>query len=179
MSFGSTIKRLRKEKGYTQDQLANLLSVTPQAISRWENDSAMPDISLLIPIANVFSVSTDTLLEVDIARNHEHIADFAENALTFSPPYGSKMAEKLAIYRDEVRKYPDSIELREALYQILTHYVSLTGSFKDPTITREMRCLLRRHRRVGLISEISSMAYWPTPWRMGLLSMWFNPSTRV
>ena len=60
MSFGSTIKRLRKEKGYTQDQLANLLCVTPQAISRWENNSAMPDISLLIPIANVFSVSTDT-----------------------------------------------------------------------------------------------------------------------
>jgi transcriptional regulator with XRE-family HTH domain len=50
MSFGSTIKRFRKEKGYTQDQLANLLSVTPQAISRWENNSAMPDISLLIPI---------------------------------------------------------------------------------------------------------------------------------
>ena len=141
MSFGSTIKRFRKEKGYTQDQLANLLSVTPQAISRWENNSAMPDISLLIPIANVFSVSTDTLLEVDIARNHEHIADFADNALTFSPPYGSKMAEKLAIYRDEVRKYPDSIELREALYQILTHYVSLTGSFKDPTIAREMASL--------------------------------------
>ena len=141
MSFGSTIKRFRKEKGYTQDQLANLLSVTPQAVSRWENNSAMPDISLLIPIANVFSVSTDTLLEVDIARNHEHIADFADNALTFSPPYGSKMAEKLAIYRDEVRKYPDSIELREALYQILTHYVSLTGSFKDPTIAREMASL--------------------------------------
>lgn len=37
MSFGETVKRLRKEKGFTQDQLANLLNVTPQAISRWEN----------------------------------------------------------------------------------------------------------------------------------------------
>ena len=62
MSFGSTIKRLRKEKGYTQDQLANLLCVTPQAISRWENNSAVPDISMVIPIPNVTSVSADALL---------------------------------------------------------------------------------------------------------------------
>lgn len=76
MSFGSTIKQLRKEKGYTQDQLANLLNVTPQAISRWENNSTMPDISLLIPIANVFSVSIDTLLGVDVEKNAQHIKDY-------------------------------------------------------------------------------------------------------
>ena len=94
MSFGSTIKRLRKEKGFTQEQLANLLNVTPQAISRWENNSAMPDISLLIPIANVFSVSTDTLLEVDVEKNREHISDFVMNALEFTSPYGTTIDEK-------------------------------------------------------------------------------------
>ena len=73
MSFGETIKRLRKEKGFTQDQLANLLNVTPQAISRWENNSAMPDISQLVPLANVFRVSTDTLLEVNVKETEKQI----------------------------------------------------------------------------------------------------------
>lgn len=138
MSFGSTIKQLRKEKGYTQDQLANLLNVTPQAISRWENNSAMPDISLLIPIANVFSVSTDTLLEVDVEKNREHINDFVRNALVFSSPYGTTTGEKLTIYREEIRKHPDSVELREALFSILARHMAKSALFKDSSIIREM-----------------------------------------
>ncbi len=141
MSFGSTIKQLRKKKGYTQDQLANLLNVTPQAISRWENNSAMPDISLLIPIANVFSVSIDTLLGVDVEKNAQHIRDFCENALTFEPPYGETADEKHAIYRDEIRKYPDSVELREALFNILARQSTVSGKFKDAALLREMASL--------------------------------------
>ena len=80
MSFGSTIKQLRKERNMTQDHLANLLCVTPQAISRWENNVAMPDISLLIPLANIFRVSTDTLLEVDVEKNEEYIQELINNA---------------------------------------------------------------------------------------------------
>ena len=141
MSFGSTIKRLRKEKGFTQEQLANLLNVTPQAISRWENNSAMPDISLLIPIANVFSVSTDTLLEVDVEKNREHISDFVMNALEFTSPYGTTIDEKLAIYREEIRKHPDSVDLREALFSILARHMTKSGLFKDTLIIREMASL--------------------------------------
>ena len=141
MSFGSTIKQLRKKKGYTQDQLANLLNVTPQAISRWENNSAMPDISLLIPIANVFSVSIDTLLGVDVEKNAQHIRDFCENVLTFELPYGETADEKHAIYRDEIRKYPDSVELREALFNILARQSTVSGKFKDAALLREMASL--------------------------------------
>ena len=115
MSFGSTIKRLRKERSLTQDQLANLLNVTPQAVSRWETNAAMPDISLLIPLANVFNVSTDTLLEVDVQKNEEHIQDFAIHYMTFMDPYGKTLKEKLAIYREEVRRFPDCAQLKEAL----------------------------------------------------------------
>lgn len=141
MSFGSTIKQLRKEKGYTQDQLANLLNVTPQAISRWENNSAMPDISLLIPIANVFSVSIDTLLGVDVEKNAQHIKDYCENALTFKTPYGETADEKYTIYRDEIRRYPDSVELREALFSILARQSTVSGQFKDAALLREMASL--------------------------------------
>jgi len=62
MSFGQTIKSLRKGANMTQEQLADFLSISPQAVSRWETDAAMPDISLLPPLANLFNVTTDRLL---------------------------------------------------------------------------------------------------------------------
>ena len=62
MSFGSVLKELRKENNMTQEQLAQKLSISPQAVSRWETDFAMPDISLIVPIAEIFNVSTDLLL---------------------------------------------------------------------------------------------------------------------
>ncbi len=61
-SFGNTLKSLRKQCGLTQSQLAERLSVSPQAVSKWETGGCYPDISLLPLIADVFGVSTDRLL---------------------------------------------------------------------------------------------------------------------
>ena len=60
-TMGQIIKRLRKERGFTQEELAEQVGVTFQAISKWENDTGMPDISQVIPLATVFDVSTDVL----------------------------------------------------------------------------------------------------------------------
>ncbi len=57
-SIGQTIKNLRKEKNFTQEELAELLNVTSQAVSKWENETGMPDISQILPLANIFGVST-------------------------------------------------------------------------------------------------------------------------
>ena len=141
MSFGSTIKRLRKEHNLTQDQLANLLNVTPQAISRWENNSAMPDISLLIPLANTFRVTTDTLLEVDLEKNEKHIEDYATYVPVFQKPYGETIEEKLTIYRDEVRRYPNSAKLKEALITALSMAETSEGAYPDLSYAREMASL--------------------------------------
>lgn len=65
MSFGSVLRELRKENNMTQEQLAQKLSISPQAVSRWETDFAMPDISLVVPIAEIFDVSTDVLLGLE------------------------------------------------------------------------------------------------------------------
>ena len=65
MSFGETIKTLRRNSNMTQEKLAEILSISPQAVSRWETNIAMPDISLLPPIANLFGVTTDFLLGMD------------------------------------------------------------------------------------------------------------------
>lgn len=141
MSFGSTIKQLRKERNMTQDHLANLLCVTPQAISRWENNVAMPDISLLIPLANIFCVSTDTLLEVNVQKNEEHIKELVINAPFFNETYGNTLTEKLDLYREKVRQFPESAELKESLIIILTMLETREGAFPDPAIHREMAAL--------------------------------------
>ena len=61
-SIGSTIMRLRKEHGMTQDQLAGALGITFQAVSKWENGISSPDISTLPLLADLFGVSVDQLL---------------------------------------------------------------------------------------------------------------------
>ncbi len=62
MTIGQKIKLYRKEKEFTQGQLAELIGVSTQAISKWETDAGMPDISQIVPLAKVLEVSTDMLL---------------------------------------------------------------------------------------------------------------------
>lgn len=61
--FGRFISRLRKERGYTQKQLAERLYISDKAISKWERGLSMPDVSLLLPLAEVLGVTVTELLE--------------------------------------------------------------------------------------------------------------------
>ncbi len=61
-AIGQRIALLRKEKGYTQEQLASLLNVTGQAVSKWENGNAIPDAAQLPVLAKVMETSIDRLL---------------------------------------------------------------------------------------------------------------------
>ena len=63
--IGKKIKKLRCMKGLTQEELSELLYVTPQAISKWERGLGYPDISQIVPIAKIFGVSADELLGAD------------------------------------------------------------------------------------------------------------------
>lgn len=61
--IGQFLKELRKEKGITQEQLAEILGVTNRSISRWENGVNMPDFDFIMEIAKYFNVGIDELLE--------------------------------------------------------------------------------------------------------------------
>lgn len=63
-TMGKRICRSRKRLGLTQDQLAEKLGVSPQAVSKWENDQSCPDVSLLPKLAEIFGITTDQLLGV-------------------------------------------------------------------------------------------------------------------
>ena len=61
-TLGKRIGMLRRQKGLKQDELADKLGVSPQAVSKWENDQTCPDISLLPELAKILEVSVDELL---------------------------------------------------------------------------------------------------------------------
>ena len=64
-TIGQRIARLRKEKGMTQAELAEKLNVTAQAVSKWENDQASPDIEMLLALSKIFDITVDDLLGVE------------------------------------------------------------------------------------------------------------------
>lgn len=63
MSLGETIYRLRTEKNLSQGDLAELLEVSRQSVSKWENDSAVPDLAKIVRMSEVFGVSLDELVK--------------------------------------------------------------------------------------------------------------------
>lgn len=108
-TMGEIIKHLRKAQGITQEALAELLRVTPQAISKWENQSGMPDISQIVPLANIFGVSTDILFGLKEDTSEKEVQQIIEDAHSvFSFPqtldqyrlYYKKLLEGL-------KKYPN------------------------------------------------------------------------
>ena len=66
--FGTRIKLLRTSRGLNQIEFGNLINVTKQSVSNWENGNILPSIDMLIKIATTFSVSTDYLLGLDDKR---------------------------------------------------------------------------------------------------------------
>ena len=62
MTLGEKLAKLRREKNYTQEQLAELLGVSRQAVSKWESDSAYPETEKLIRLAKLYGCSLDELL---------------------------------------------------------------------------------------------------------------------
>jgi len=70
MSIGQNIKKYRKEKGYTQRELADLIGVSVQSVSKWETDTGAPDISQVVPLASVLEISTDALFAYECHVKH-------------------------------------------------------------------------------------------------------------
>ena len=64
LSFGQRLKAIRKDAQLTQAELAEKLMVSVQAISKWECDSTLPDISQIVPLSAILGVTTDCLLGV-------------------------------------------------------------------------------------------------------------------
>ena len=119
MSIGTTIKRLRREKGMTQEQLAEFLGLSTNAISQWECDKTAPDISNLPVLASIFEVSADILLEIDIAKSKKQaeIEEFKEKYAKLHSQ--GKTEERVLLSRAMQKKYPNDETVRHHLMRAL------------------------------------------------------------
>ena len=77
MQIGTVIRKYRKEKNMTQEEMASYLGVTAPAVNKWENGNACPDIMLLAPIARLLGISTDTLLSYREELTKQEIANIS------------------------------------------------------------------------------------------------------
>ena len=128
MSFGKIIKKLRRERDMTQEQLAEILSISPQAISRWETDMAMPDISLIAPLCNLFNVTSDELLEIDFVQKQKMIETICDDADKYSQR--GYLDEARIILENGLKKYPGNIDLVYHLMYLSSWQHNSTGDSK-------------------------------------------------
>lgn len=97
MTFGEKLSRLRKESGYTQEQLAELLGVSRQSISKWESDLAYPETDKLIKMGELFACSMDYLLRDDVTE--KRISDDKKESLWdgFKKQFHERKSERMVL----------------------------------------------------------------------------------
>jgi len=69
MMLSEKIQILRKQSGMSQEQLAEKITVSRQAVSKWEQGESFPDIDNIVQLSKIFSVSTDYLLRDDVSSS--------------------------------------------------------------------------------------------------------------
>ncbi len=134
MTFGQIIKKLRHSANMTQEQLAEILSLSGQAVSRWENDIAMPDISVIPALANLFDVSCDYLLGVDISKKEEKVEEIIKRAEQCSAGQNKAATD---IIREGLKEYPRSYRLMYYLLLYLDLYIQECSKEKLPDLLKE------------------------------------------
>ena len=109
-TMGQIIRRLRKERNLTQEELAEQLGITFQAVSKWENDNGMPDISQVVPIAHVFGVSTDVLFGTFGTNDTEEVWKIVNNAqaLLSRPLTAKSLFQEYLAIREGLKLYPNN-----------------------------------------------------------------------
>lgn len=157
IKLGKKIRELRKAKNISQEVLAQYLGVSSQAISKWENETAMPDVTLIPAIASFFDVSTDDLFDYNRLEAERRVAEICEKAFEyrFSDPARSE-----AILREGLKQYPGNdiilnnilcvLEPAERSDEIITICKTLIEGTQDDAVKYDaLRILADTYHQTG------------------------------
>ena len=113
IAIGSNIKKYRKQRKITQEQLAEVLGVSDQAVSRWENGSTYPDIELLPTIALYFGVTLDEMMGMEAIKDESDIEDILSRRQELRN--SGEVVKSYKMLREAVKRYPNNFKLILAL----------------------------------------------------------------
>ena len=114
LNIGMNIKRLRLAKGLTQEQLADLLTISTAAVSKWEAKNTYPDITMLLPLAEIFGVTVDELLGYDEAKAKADVDKIIAEYQRLG--VDGRFTERTKLIVSARKKYPHD-------YRIMTKYM--------------------------------------------------------
>ncbi len=148
MSIGTTIKKLRRERDMTQEQLADALGITANAVSQWECDRTAPNISQLPVLANLFETTIDALFEYDDASKKADVEKFFRQIREELPE--DDMAQRLKLGKEYIAKYPKNYDIAHETCWII--------AWSDKKVREENLPLLRSLCE-KIISECTVQTY--------------------
>ena len=129
LNVGKTIKSLRKEREITQEEFAEVLGVSCQSVSRWENDSCYPDIEMIPTIAAFFGVSVDRLVGIDEQAEKIAVDRYLSEFQTAIS--GGNIDGCIRIAREGVAEFPNNYVLLNKLMYALFVAGDDTGNIPD------------------------------------------------
>lgn len=165
--LAENLKKYRVMKNLTQEDVAELLRITPQSVSKWERGESYPDITFLPALANIFDTSIDLLMGMDAIRAEETHYNIHKKAVDYQRKGDYEAAEKT--YREALLLFPDKPgmilglggalalkgEAREAV-EWMERGLSLSTSEKQKSTMRATLCFL--YLKVGREDKANQLA---------------------
>lgn len=126
LSIGSTIQKLRQNKGISINQFANTLGTSPDVVGKWENNSSYPEITMLSPIARLLGTSLDALLMFETEISPDDVTNIykvcAEKFET------GDYDDAIMVCENYLNSYPNSLFLKFRIGSLLQEYIQMAES---------------------------------------------------
>ena len=127
--FSESLKTLRKQKGFSQEELASRLHVVRQTISKWEKNLSVPDADTLIRLAEILEVSVSELLGSKIETKNGNVTNDVAEQL-------SRINEQLAIKNRRSRRIWKAIAIILVVFFLISVFITMTSIAAFITISQ-------------------------------------------
>ena len=117
ITVSKNLKELRRGRGVTQEELSAYLSVSPQAISKWERGESLPELDYVVKLSNYFGVTVDDLLGVGEIKRKEKIEEYEAETAKYDRT--GEAEKRVEVWRRAVEEFPNDLECLTRLMQCL------------------------------------------------------------